>query len=312
MKVYNALEEFKPLRYAVVTGGIFDGVHLGHQKILNRLNEASRQMNGETAVYTFWPHPRRILAPNGASLPLLHTREERIEAMRALGIQHLLHIPFTNEFSQLTYGDFISEVLVKKIGTKKLIIGHDHRFGKNREGTFAHLSEAAPKYGFETEEIPAQDIEHIVISSSKIRKALETHQPEIASRLLGRPYSLSGTVMRGQQLGAKIGFPTANIKVSSPDKLIPACGVYAAEAWHGEKKYKGMLNIGYRPTVNGKNLSVEVHIFNFSQNIYDQSLTVRFLHFLREEKKFPTLEALAEQLKIDSQICLEKFSHETI
>lgn len=312
MKVYSTLEEFKPLRYAVVTGGIFDGVHLGHQKILNRLNEVAKLTYGETVVYTFWPHPRRVITPNDAHLKLLHTYEERMEAMRGLGIQHLLHIPFTEEFSQMTCSDFISEVLVKKIGTKKLIIGHDHRFGKNREGTFAHLLEAAPLYHFEVEEIPAQDIQHIVISSSKIRKALETNQVEAAAQLLGHPYSLSGTVMHGQQLGAKIGFPTANIKVSSPDKLIPANGVYAVEVLHGKKRYKGMLNIGYRPTVNGTNLSIEVNIFNFNQNIYDQPLTISFLYFLREEKKFPSLEALISQLKIDYQTCLEKFQHETI
>src|SRR6478609_3594912 len=220
MKIYHGIEDFSRLDYAVVTSGTFDGVHLGHQKILSRLSEiASGQKKGETVVITFWPHPRLVLKPD-TSLKLLNTFEEKAELLKEQGIQHLIRIPFTKEFSQLTSEEFIIKILVETIGTKKLVIGYDHHFGKNREGSFEQLKLNGPKYGFEVEEISRQDVDHIGVSSSKIRIAIETSDLETATHLLGRPYSLNGRVIKGDQIGRIIGFPTANLEIDSNHKLI--------------------------------------------------------------------------------------------
>ncbi|MBT1709362.1 bifunctional riboflavin kinase/FAD synthetase [Fulvivirgaceae bacterium PWU5] len=309
MKIYHGIDDFTRLDYAVVTSGTFDGVHVGHQKILNRLREVALKHGGETVVITFWPHPRLVLHPEDRSLQLLNTFEEKAELLKEQGIQHLVRIPFTKEFSQLTSEEFIQKILVQTIGTKKLVIGYDHRFGHNREGSFEQLKLNAPRYGFDVEEIPRQDVDHVAVSSSKIRKALEEGDLETASHLLGQPYSLTGRVVVGDRIGRQLGYPTANIDIDTHYKLIPADGIYAVTVLHGRAQYKGMLYIGNRPTVNGTKRAIEVNLFDFSGDLYGESLTLRFHTFIRGDEKFPDLDTLKQQLaqdKIDALRVLQE------
>ncbi len=301
MKIYHSLEDFTPLNYGVVTSGTFDGVHLGHQKILHRLHEIAKRNNGESVVITFWPHPRMILKPNDISLKLLNTFEEKADLLRQQNIDHLIRIPFTKEFSQITSQDFVTKILVDNIGTKKLVIGYDHRFGKNREGSFEQLKVNGPTYGFDVEEIPPQDIDHVTVSSSKIRKALEDGDIDAATHFLGRPYSISGRVVKGDKLGRVLGFPTANIDLDSHDKLIPVEGIYAVKVIYEKNEYGGMLYIGTRPTVDGSKRSIEVNIFQFEKEIYGESLHVSFIKLLRMDSKFQDLQSLKEQLHKDKE-----------
>jgi len=305
MKIYHGIEDFTKLNYAVVTSGTFDGVHLGHQKILKRLKEIAENNNGETVVITFWPHPRLVLHPEDESLKLLNTFEEKAALLKDFGIQHLIRIPFTKEFSQLTSEQFIRQILVDTIGTKKLVIGYDHHFGKNREGSFEQLKLNAPTYGFEVEEIPRQDVDHIGVSSTKIRQALEKGDCELATHLIGRPYGLTGRVISGDKIGRLIGYPTANIDVDSKHKLIPMHGIYAVTVRHEHDTFGGMLYIGYRPTINGTRLNIDVNIFNFNKEIYGESISIAFHKLIRGDAKFADLEQLKQQLKIDQDMALE-------
>ncbi|HEY5824329.1 MAG TPA: bifunctional riboflavin kinase/FAD synthetase [Cyclobacteriaceae bacterium] len=305
MKIYHSIDDFQPLNYAVVTSGTFDGVHLGHQTILKRLKEVAEKNNGETVVITFWPHPRLILKPEEQSLKLLNTFEEKAELLKQQGIQHLLRIPFTKEFSQITSQEFISKILVDKIGTRKLVIGYDHRFGRNREGSFEQLKINGPTYGFEVEEIPRQDVDDVGVSSSKIRKALEEGDVETTTHFLGRPYSILGAVIKGDKLGRVLGFPTANIDVDAHHKLIPAEGIYAVTVNYGANEYQGMLYIGNRPTVDGINRSIEVNLFDFNKEIYGETLKVNLISLLRADAKFDDLEALKLQLHKDKELALQ-------
>jgi len=298
MKIYHGTEDFSRLDYAVVTSGTFDGVHLGHQKILSRLNEIATNQKGETVVITFWPHPRLVLKPD-TSLKLLNTFEEKAELLKAQGIQHLIRIPFTKEFSQLTSEEFIIKILVETIGTKKLVIGYDHHFGKNREGSFEQLKLNGPKYGFDVEEISRQDVDHIGVSSTKIRTALEEGDIDTATHLLGNQYSITGRVVSGDKLGRLLGFPTANIQVDTAFKLIPADGIYAATVRYEHQTFKGMLYIGNRPTINGVKRNIEVNIFDFDKDIYGDSLTIHFHGLIRQDNKFGDLEGLRAQLAAD-------------
>ncbi len=299
MKIYHGLEDFVRLRYAVVTSGTFDGVHVGHSKILSRLQEIATKKNGETVVITFWPHPRLVLHPEDTSLRLLNTFEEKAELLKAQGIHHLVRIPFTKEFSQLSSEEFITQILVETIGTKKLVIGHDHHFGKNREGSFEQLKLNGPKYGFEVEEIPRQDVDHVGVSSTKIRKALEDGDIETAKHFLGHPYSLTGRVIMGDKLGRILGYPTANVEIDTSYKLVPADGIYAATVQYAHGLFKGMLYIGNRPTVNGVKRNIEVNIFDFNKDIYGESLTIFFHSLIRGDAKFNDLEELKRQLYLD-------------
>ncbi|MGC4020527.1 MAG: bifunctional riboflavin kinase/FAD synthetase [Cyclobacteriaceae bacterium] len=301
MKIYHSPDDFACLNNAVVTSGTFDGVHVGHLKILQRLKEIASQTSGETVVITFWPHPQMVLHPENTSLKLLNTFEEKADLLKAEGINHLLRIPFTKEFSHLSSIDFIQKILVKTIGTKKLVIGYDHRFGHNREGSFEQLKINAPTYGFEVEEISRQDVDHISVSSSKIRQSLEQADIETANHLLGKPYSLTGQVVKGDKLGRELGFPTANIEVDSRYKLIPSDGIYAVTVKHEAEMYKGMLYIGPRPTVNGTKGVIEVNIFDFNKEIYGENLTIFFHSYLRGDKKFNNLEELKLQLHQDKK-----------
>ncbi len=301
MKIYHSLEDFTRLPNAIVTSGTFDGVHVGHQKILHRLKEISSKNKGETVVITFWPHPQMVLHPENNSLKLLNTFEEKAALLKKEGIQHLLRIEFTKEFSHISSLDFIQKILVATIGTKTLVIGYDHRFGHNREGSFEQLKLNSSNYGFDVEEIPRQDVDHISVSSSKIRQALEKNDIETANHLLGKPYSLTGLVVKGDQLGRKLGYPTANIEIDSRHKLIPADGIYAVSVNHENQFYKGMLYIGSRPTLNGTKRVIEVNIFNFNKEIYGELLTVHFHKYLRGDKKFDGLESLQQQLHLDKE-----------
>jgi riboflavin kinase / FMN adenylyltransferase len=299
VKVYYNLEDFKGVKNPVVTTGTFDGVHIGHQTIINRLKEIAKKEDGETVLLTFFPHPRMVLFPEDDSLKLINSPEEKIELLEQYGIDHLIILPFTKEFSRLSSIDYIRKILVKKIGIKKLIIGYNHHFGRNREGSFEHLKEFAPIYGFEVEEIPAQDIDHVNVSSTKIRKALQEGDIETANNYLGHHYSLRGAVIEGKKIGNGIGFPTANIQIAENYKLIPAVGVYAVDVLLGNEKFKGMLSIGHNPTLGNNPLTIEVNIFNFDKDIYGEKIIILFKSYLRGELKFENLDLLKEQLKKD-------------
>lgn len=304
MKIYYHLDDFSRLPFAVVTSGTFDGVHLGHQRILTRLKEVAQKYGGETVVITFWPHPRLVLYPDDNSLRLLNTFEEKAELIKEQGIQHLVRIPFTREFSNLSSVEFITKILVETIGTKKLVIGYDHRFGHNREGSFEELKLNGPRYGFDVEEIPRQDVDHVAVSSTKIRHALEQGDIVTANQLLGKPYLLTGRVIKGDKIGRLIGFPTANLEIDSQLKLIPADGIYAVTVRHGNVKHGGMLYIGYRPTIGGSHKSIEVNIFNFDSDIYGESLTLHIHTLIRMDTRFNDLDDLRKQLEHDKQEAL--------
>lgn len=308
MKIYYSVDDFNPVPNAVVTSGTFDGVHVGHQKILNRLKEIASEIGGETVVITFWPHPRYVLKPGTTPHLLLNTFEEKAELIKEQGIQHLLRIPFTKEFSQTTSQEFIENILVRKIGTKKLVIGYDHKFGKDREGSFEQLCENAPNYGFDVEEIPRQDVDHIGVSSSRIRKALEEGDIDTATHFLGRPYSLRGRVVSGDKLGRVLGYPTANIDIDSNDKLVPAHGIYAVTVEHESEHLKGVLYIGNRPTVDGSRLAIEVNIFDFNKDIYGEDLKVNLVAAVRKDAKFDNLETLKKQMEIDKRQAMKALS----
>lgn len=307
MKIYEDLNDFPQIKNAVVTLGTFDGVHRGHQKILSRIRAIADETEGETVLVTFWPHPRLVLYPEEHNIRLLSTFEEKTQMLQKYGVDHLVTLPFTKDFSQLRSEDFVQKILVDKIKTKILVIGYDHRFGKNREGGLDHLLAHKNTYGFEVEEIPRKDIDHIGISSTKIRKALEKGMVDIAHDFLGRDYELSGIIGKGQQLGRSLGFPTANIKVLQDYKLIPGDGAYAVSVKFDDKIYQGMLNIGNRPTVKGVMQTVEVNVFYFSGDLYGKLLTVYFKGFLRQEKKFENLMELKTQLQKDREKAKEYF-----
>lgn len=307
MKVYEGLSNLPFIPNPVVTSGTFDGVHLGHQKILSRIEQNARQIGGETVLITFWPHPRLILYPYQHNLRLLSSFEEKVELLEQFGVDHLITIPFTHEFSQMSSQDFIENILVQKIKTKKLIIGYDHKFGKNREGSFDYLQSHSDQFSFEMEEISRQEIDAIGISSTKIRKALEEGDLETASGHLGRAYELTGLVVKGKQIGRSIGFPTANIQVQNDYKLIPKEGVYGVEVEVDGVYFLGMLNIGSRPTVDGNQQSIEAHLFDFEGDLYDKKLKVKFKYFLREEQKFENLAALKAQLIVDRSTVKVRF-----
>jgi riboflavin kinase/FMN adenylyltransferase len=306
MQIHEGLADFPSIPNAVVTSGTFDGVHVGHQKILSRLSELAKKNKGETVLLTYWPHPRLVLYPKEHHLRLLSTFNEKVSLLRDFGIDHLIVLPFTPEFSQMSSVDFIQQILVDKIQTKCLVIGYDHKFGKNREGSFDYLQAHSEELGFAIEEISRQDIDDMGVSSSKIRIALESGDLPTATSYLGRPYSLTGEVVIGQQIGRSIGFPTANIQVKDDYKLLPKNGVYAVTVQVEDQQYKGMLNLGNRPTVSGEQKTIEVHLFDFAGDLYHKSLSVNFIQFLREEKKFADLSALKDQLILDQEKALHE------
>lgn len=301
MQIIDDLSDFRFSAQTVVTSGTFDGVHIGHQKILGNITRVAKEQNLKSVVVTFWPHPRFVLKKNSESLKLLTTFEEKAQFIAQNGIDYLVKIPFTKEFSKLSSEEFIREVIVDKINTKRLVIGYDHRFGKNREGGFEYLRANSSRYGFEVDEIPREDIEQVGVSSTKIREALNEGRVDTANEFLGRKYALTGFVIEGDRIGRSIGFPTANLDVPEPYKLIPHDGAYAVWVELNQHKYMGMMNIGVRPTVSGEERRIEVNIFNFNKDIYNERLTVHFYKLLRKEEKFANIEALKTQLEKDKK-----------
>jgi riboflavin kinase/FMN adenylyltransferase len=307
MHIIHDPAQFPHLGNAVVTSGTFDGVHLGHQQILRRLREAAEQSAGPAVVITYWPHPRLVLAPPPShpeplDLQLLNTLDERIQKLAEFGVDYLLIVPFTREFAAWTSEEYIQNILLRTVGTRKLVIGYDHRFGKNREGGFEYLSRNADRYGMSVEEIPREDVDAVGVSSTRIRRALEGGDVLTANRYLGYGYPLTGTVVKGRQLGRTLGWPTANIVSDEPLKLVPARGVYAVMATTAAgTHHPAMLNIGVRPTVGGDpTQTVEAHLLDFEGDLYDQPLRVEFIARLRDEQKFDGLDALKAQLARDA------------
>jgi riboflavin kinase/FMN adenylyltransferase len=308
LKIYRKIEELVPISNAVATTGTFDGVHTGHNVIISRVKKISQEIKGESVIITFYPHPQLVLHPEEKNIFILNTEEEKIKLIEKYDIDHLIIIPFTKKFASISYTDFIKEILIDKLHVKKLVIGYDHHFGKDRKGTFRHLADYGSKFNFEVEEIEAQKIGETEVSSTKIRKALMAGDIRLANNYLGYEYFLSGKVVKGDNIGKTIGFPTANLEIADEYKLIPAQGAYAVEVEYlpaGEsgknKKLSGMMNIGMRPTVNGSKLAIEVNIFNFDENIYSGNLSVYFIERLRDEIKFPGLDQLKEQLLRDKE-----------
>lgn len=302
MKIYTDLNQFQVER-PVVTIGTFDGIHLGHQKVIARLNDFARQHNGESVIFTFHTHPRLVTSPDETTLRLLTTLEEKTELLEKFGIEHLIVYPFNREFANLAYHEFVEKILVEKLKTHCLVVGYDHKFGKNREGGFEYLQKCAEKYNFHIEKLDALLVDDDSVSSTKIRNALESGEIEKANQFLGYPFTLHGTVVSGNQLGRKLGFPTANIESSNKYKIIPGYGVYAVKVRLKQGEYNGMLNIGTRPTFNNNadNRSIEVNIFDFDGDIYGQEITLGFVEKIRDEQKFSGMNHLAEQLVKDRE-----------
>lgn len=299
MRVFHSIDDFEKVKAAVVTTGTFDGVHVGHRKIIARLNELAKNAGGESVILTFHPHPRMVLFPKDHGLELISTMDEKIELLKEAGVQNLIIHPFTKEFSRTTSLDFVRDIIVDKLGTQTLVIGYDHHFGRNREGSFEHLKEYGPLYGFKVEEISVQDVDDVAVSSTKIRRALKEGDVATAEKYLSFPFQLTGRVIHGDKLGRKLGFPTANLAVEDETKMIPANGVYAAYVYINGEKFKGMLNIGVRPTVEGEHQRIEVHIIDFDSEIYDKEISLHLKSKIRDEKKFKDLEQLKERLAID-------------
>ena len=299
MKVYRRLTDFRRLNGAVVTQGTFDGVHKGHEKIIERLKLAARERNGETVVLTFYPHPRLVLQPEDNRLKLLNSESEKIERLTQAGIDHLIIIPFDKVFARQSPQEFIENVMVHTIGIGYFIVGYDHRFGRNREGSIVDLRRMAVEYNFMVEEVGAMEVEAITISSTKIRNALHEGDVATANNYLGYAYCLSGTVIQGDGRGKQLGYPTANILIDEPLKLIPADGVYAVTVGHNGSVYKGMANIGKRPTFTDASRSIEAHLFDFKGDLYGQPIRVNLYERLRDEQKFKDIEALKWQLEKD-------------
>ena len=323
MKIYHQLADFQKLPNAIVTIGTFDGVHYGHQKIIKRLCELAKSTGGESVILTFFPHPRMIIDPENQDLKMINTIKEKAKILESLGVDHLIITPFTRDFSNLDASAYIKSILIDTIGTKHLIVGYDHRFGKDRKGGMAELSDFSKAYQYTIEEIPEQDINDVAVSSTKIRTALLAGDVGLAAEYLGYYFSISGPVIKGDKIGRTIGFPTANIFVEETYKLIPGDGIYAVtvemdEAMSDEHEedqtpnfkhstYKGMAYIGQRPTINGMTRNIEVNIFDFNREIYGQTIKMNFLKFLRHDVKFTGLEALTQQLQRDKKDTLAFF-----
>ncbi|SHI85061.1 riboflavin kinase / FMN adenylyltransferase [Mesonia phycicola] len=287
----------------VVTIGTFDGVHIGHRKIIKRLVESAQNLGLESAVLTFFPHPRMVLQKE-LGIQLINTIEERKEIILSTGVDHLCVHPFTKEFSRLTAQEYIEQILVKKLQAKKVIIGYDHRFGRNRNADINDLKAYGKQYGFEVEEISKQDVDQVAVSSTKIRVALEEGDLEKANTYLGSQFLLTGTIVKGKGLGKGLGFPTANLKIEENYKLIPKNGVYVVKSFIDNEEVFGMMNIGYNPTVGGSTKTIETHFFNLNKDLYGKKLSIKMLKRVRDEKKFEGVEQLIDAMKKDQQFSL--------
>ena len=304
MKVYKCIDDYQSIKKSFLTIGTFDGVHIGHQAIIKKLVNSSHSKNAHAVVLTFFPHPRSVVK-NEINVSLIDSLKEKEEMLRQLGVDVLIIHPFDLEFSNLSAKKFTRDILVNSLNVSRLFIGYDHRFGKNRTASVSDLISYGKSYSFDVKVIPAQDIDAISVSSTKIRYALSEGNIKVVSKYLGRDYALEGVVEHDQGLGSKIGFPTANIKVIPKYKILPKTGVYwVSMVWRG-LKYFGMLNFGVRPSLSIKKKTIEVHFFDFDQNIYDQIIKISFHAKIRDEKKFDSLESLKSQLKLDKKFCHE-------
>ena len=298
MKEHKGANAFKSDHQTVVTIGTFDGVHVGHQKIIERLVKTAKEDHLESAILTFFPHPRMVLQKD-SEIKLINTIDERKQILGALGVDHLIVHPFTKEFSRLTALEFVRDILVQKLKAKKIIIGYDHRFGRNRTADINNLREFGQTYGFEVEEISKQDIEDVAVSSTKIRKALSQGKVEKANRYLRYPFSLYGKVVKGRGLGKDFGFPTANLQVEENYKLIPKNGVYVVRSEMEGRTFYGMMNIGTNPTVGGTTQSIETYFLDFGGDLYGRYLKVELLSRIRDEQNFESIDALKEAMRRD-------------
>jgi riboflavin kinase/FMN adenylyltransferase len=300
LKIIQKTSNFSSKEKTFVTIGTFDGVHFGHQKIIEKLVSEAKKAGKKSVVLTFFPHPRMVLQKD-VSLELINTIDERAALLEKTGLDYLIIHPFSKEFSRTTALEFVRDILVNQLNISKLIIGYDHHFGKNREGNITQLTEYSHLYDFIVEEIPAQDIDDVSVSSTKIRRALHAGSLKTANDYLGYNFMLNGSVINGKKLGGKIGYPTANIDVKETYKLIPKTGVYVVKSLLNEKTVFGMMNIGNRPTVDGKYQTIEVHFFDFDKDLYNQNITIELMYFLRDEQKFDSIELLIHQLKKDEE-----------
>ncbi len=308
MRVFRDLNHLPAFKKSVITIGTFDGVHIGHQKLIQRIEQISRKTQSENIIITFHPHPRIVINPQDTSLRLLNTIEEKISLLEKYGVNNLVIVPFSRDFSEQDAETYISDFLVRNFSPGYIVIGYDHKFGKNRSGDYLLLEKLKECYGYELEEIDKQTIDDIGISSTKIRKALEQADLQLANELLGHYYTLTGTVIKGWQNGRKLGFPTANIQLTDEYKLVPACGIYAVLVHHAGIVHKGMLSIGFNPTFGGKVKTIEVNILDFNSDIYGEVLTLELVKFLREEKKFDSVEELIAAIQQDEVNTRELFA----
>ena len=300
MKIFNSLNAFQTKKQTIATIGTFDGVHIGHQKIIDKLVHNASVCDCESLILTFFPHPRMVLQEQ-SEIRLLNTIDERAELLEKTGIDNLIIHPFDKAFSRLSAEEFVKDILVDKLNIRKIVIGHDHRFGRNRTADFDDLIVFGEKYGFEVEQITAQEIQDASVSSTKIRIALEGGKVDLANQYLGYSYFLTGIVQEGKKLGRTIGFPTANIKIAENYKLIPKSGVYVVKSIINDKTVFGIMNIGTNPTVDNENkMTIEVHYLNFDANLYHQKIEVSLLNYIRPEQKFESLELLKEQIAKDA------------
>ncbi len=301
MKIYHRISELPSPAPSVISVGTFDGFHLGHQSILEKMKTLARSEQLNTTIVTFAPHPRKVLT--GQPVSILTTLREKLQIFEELGIDQTVVIPFTREFAAKTSREFVAEVLVRRLGVRHIVIGHDHHFGRNREGSYENLARLGREFGFTPHQVAPLKKNGEVVSSSRIRELVKSGDVEKAAIFLGRLYRIHAAVQRGSGRGRELGFPTANLAVDDPDKLLPPRGVYAVDVIYRQQTYKGMMNIGLRPTFEYDHLTLEVHLFNFVGLLYNELLEVRFKKFIREEKKFSSAEELKEQLFRDQKIC---------
>jgi riboflavin kinase/FMN adenylyltransferase len=303
LKIFHSINDFSSTKKTIITLGTFDGVHIGHKKILDKVIQNAATKDYESLVLTFYPHPRMVLQSD-SDIKLLNTIDEKIELLEKIGLDNLVIHPFNEAFSRLTAEEFVKNILVDRLNIHKIIIGYDHRFGRNRTANIDDLITFGQQYDFEVEQISVQEINEISVSSTKIRNALLEGNMTLANDYLGYNYFLTGTVVIGKQLGRTIGFPTANVQIEENYKLIPLNGVYIVKSIFDQKTIFGIMNIGFNPTVLGKERSIEVHYFDFDANLYDQKISVSVLHRIRSEQKFPSVDLLKEQLEKDKNAAL--------
>ena len=302
MEVIHSISNYQSKRPSILTIGTFDGVHIGHQKIIRNLVSKAKEEDLCALVLTFFPHPRMILQKD-TQLKMIDTLEEKRQLLESLGVEILIVQPFTLEFSRLTAIEFTRDILVNGLNISKLIIGYDHRFGRNREATIEDLKHFGLDYDFSVEEIPAQDIASIAVSSTKVRNAISAGEIKKVNQYLGRPFSLCGSIVKGDKIGRKIGYPTANLDIKETYKLRPQNGVYLVQSHLNNQKYFGMMNVGKRPTVSGKQIQTEIYFFDFDGDLYGNKLKIELLEKIRDEQKYDSLESLGNQLSIDQKSC---------